>query len=40
MKQVAPLRYDVIFKKAFCDPAIFTAFVQDALGIKPASRRE
>ncbi|MFN8486337.1 MAG: hypothetical protein U0350_02020 [Caldilineaceae bacterium] len=28
MKQVAPLRYDVIFKKAFCDPAIFTAFVQ------------
>jgi hypothetical protein len=23
MKHVAPLRYDVIFKKAFCDPEIF-----------------
>ena len=34
MKRVAPLRYDVIFKKAFCDRDIFTAFVQDVLGIK------
>jgi hypothetical protein len=33
MKHVAPLRYDVIFKKAFCDPEIFTAFVHDVLGI-------
>jgi len=33
MKQVAPLRYDVIFKKAFGDKAIFTAFVHDLLGI-------
>jgi hypothetical protein len=31
MKRVAPLRYDVIFKKAFCDPEIFTAFVNDTL---------
>ena len=31
MKHVAPLRYDVIFKKAFCDPEIFTAFVHDAV---------
>ena len=34
MKQVASLRYGVIFKKAFCDPEIFTAFVRDMLGIK------
>lgn len=34
MKQVAPLRYDVIFKKAFSDPEIFTAFVEVVLGIK------
>ena len=34
MKQVAPLRYDVIFKKAFSDPEIFTAFVEAVLGIK------
>ena len=34
MKHVAPLRYDVIFKKAFCDPEIFTAFVEAVLGIK------
>lgn len=33
MKQVASLRYGVIFKKAFCDPEIFTAFAQDVLGI-------
>ena len=33
MKQVASLRYGVIFKKAFCDPEIFNAFVQDILGI-------
>ncbi len=33
MKQVAPLRYDVIFKKAFCEPEIFTAFVKDFVGI-------
>ena len=34
MKKVASLRYDVIFKKAFGDPVIFTAFVRDLLGIK------
>jgi hypothetical protein len=33
MKKVASLRYGVIFKKAFSQPAIFTAFVQDFLGI-------
>ncbi|MDM8551260.1 hypothetical protein QUF72_14340 [Desulfobacterales bacterium HSG2] len=33
MKQVAPLRYGVIFKKAFCDPEIFTAFVRDMIGV-------
>ncbi|TGN99824.1 hypothetical protein PN36_33225 [Candidatus Thiomargarita nelsonii] len=33
MKKVAPLRYDVIFKKAFSVPEIFTAFVRDLLGI-------
>ena len=33
MKHVASLRYGVIFKKAFCDPEIFTAFAQDVLGI-------
>jgi len=33
MKQVASLRYGVIFKKAFCDPEIFTAFAQDVLGV-------
>ena len=36
MIHVAPLRYGVIFKKAFCDPQIFTAFAQDVLGIKLA----
>lgn len=34
MKHVAPLRYDVIFKKAFSDPAIFTAFAKDILQIE------
>ena len=34
MKQVAPLRYGVIFKKAFCDVEIFKGFVRDILGIQ------
>ena len=34
MKQVASLRYDVIFKKAFSVPDIFTAFVRDFVGIE------
>ncbi len=29
MKKVASLKYGVVFKKAFCDPEIFMAFVQD-----------
>jgi len=33
MKHVAPLRYGVIFKKAFCKPEIFTAFVKAVLDI-------
>jgi len=33
MKQVAPLRYDVIFKKAFSHPELFTALVEDFFGI-------
>lgn len=33
MKHVAPLRYGVIFKKAFCKPEIFTAFVKAVLNI-------
>ncbi len=33
MKRVAPLRYGVIFKKAFCDVDIFKRFVLDILGI-------
>ncbi|MDM8523557.1 hypothetical protein QUF80_09325 [Desulfococcaceae bacterium HSG8] len=33
MKKVASLRYGVIFRKAFCDPEIFTAFVRDMAGI-------
>jgi predicted transposase/invertase (TIGR01784 family) len=33
MKQVASLQYDVIFKKAFSKPKIFTAFVKAILGI-------
>ena len=34
MKQVAPLRYGVIFKKAFCDVQVFNGFVRDILGIE------
>ena len=34
MKQVAPLRYDMIFKKAFSQPEMFTALVNDLLGIQ------
>ncbi len=34
MKHVAPLRYDVIFKKAFGQPEVFTAFANDFLGIR------
>lgn len=34
MKQVALLRYDVIFKKAFGVPEVFTAFVRDFLDIE------
>ncbi len=34
MKKVASLRYGVIFKKAFCDPEIFTAFVKDMVGVE------
>jgi predicted transposase/invertase (TIGR01784 family) len=33
MKQVASLQYGVIFKKAFSQPDIFTAFVEAVLGI-------
>ena len=33
MKRVASLRYGVIFKKAFVDPQIFTAFVRDVVGV-------
>ena len=33
MKQVAPLRYGVIFKKAFCDALVFNGFVRDTQGI-------
>lgn len=33
MKKVASLKYGVVFKKAFCDPEIFTAFVNDILGL-------
>jgi len=34
MKQVASLRYGVIFKKAFCVPEIFKGFVRDFLNVK------
>ncbi len=34
MKEVASLRYGIIFKKAFCDPDIFKAFVHDFLDIE------
>ncbi|OUD13365.1 hypothetical protein TPSD3_11440 [Thioflexithrix psekupsensis] len=33
MQHVASLRYEVIFKKAFCDVEIFKAFVKDFIGI-------
>ncbi|MCP4400231.1 MAG: hypothetical protein GY801_23355 [bacterium] len=33
MKHVASLKYGVVFKKAFCDPEIFTAFVKDVIGL-------
>ncbi len=36
MKKVASLKYGVVFKKAFCDPEIFTAFAQDMIG-RPVS---
>jgi len=34
MKQVASLRYDVIFKKAFSQVDVFTAFVKDFIGLE------
>ena len=34
MKQVAPMRYDVIFKKAFRHPDTFIPFIRDVLGIE------
>ncbi len=34
MIKVASLRYGVIFKKAFSDPEIFTAFVRDVAGVR------
>jgi predicted transposase/invertase (TIGR01784 family) len=34
MKQVAPLRYDVIFKKAFSHPTLFSGLVKDFLDIE------
>ena len=33
MRYVASLKYGVIFKKAFCDPEIFSAFAQDIIGL-------
>jgi predicted transposase/invertase (TIGR01784 family) len=36
MKKVASLKYGVVFKKAFCDPEIFSAFAQDMIG-RPVS---
>ena len=38
MKKVASLKYGVVFKKAFCDPEIFTAFARDIIG-RPVSIR-
>ncbi|MEN9461051.1 MAG: hypothetical protein RIS84_1071, partial [Pseudomonadota bacterium] len=32
MQKVASLRYEVIFKKAFCDVEVFKAFAKDFLG--------
>jgi len=34
MKQVGSLRYEVMFKKAFCQTDIFTAFVKDFTGVQ------
>ncbi len=34
MKQVASLRYEVIFKKAFSHPDVFMAFVKDMTGVR------
>jgi len=34
MKHVASLQYGVIFKKAFCDPIVFKAFVKDMLNVE------
>jgi hypothetical protein len=34
MIEVASLRYGIIFKKAFSQPLIFTAFVKDILEIE------
>jgi hypothetical protein len=34
MIKVAPLRYDVIFKKAFSHSKLFTALVKDFIGIE------
>lgn len=34
MKAVAPLRYGTIFKKAFKEKEIFSAFVRDVLGVE------
>lgn len=36
MKHVASLQHDVVFKKAFGDPEIFTAFVRDVVGVQIA----
>ena len=33
MTKVASLKYGVVFKKAFCDPEIFTAFIRDIIGL-------
>ncbi len=37
MIEVASLRYGIIFKKAFSQPLIFTAFVKDILEIDKVS---
>lgn len=39
MKHVASLKYGVVFKKAFCDPEIFSAFAQDIIGLPIAIDR-
>jgi len=40
MKQVAPLHYDVIFKKAFSVPEVFNAFVCDFLKIAGIAKKQ